>query len=143
MKARDRSSTAVAAFPITETLTDGSSCTPASELFARKRYLSEMGEELLWWMKTIWTEMRSLTYRIRLLHECRKDPRKVSCALFFEKDSTGRVDLSASTVARIEDTLAILSKYLWATHADMILALEGWDLGSGYLRRKSDEMQKS
>ena len=143
MVARGRSSTAVIEFPFTEAVTDGSPRRAVPALFAPMQCQSAIGGEILWWARTVWTEMRSLTHRIRLLHECKKDPLRVSCVLYFERDSTGRVDLSSSTCARIEGTLAILSKYPWASDADMILALEGWDLGCGYLQHIQSEMQKT
>jgi hypothetical protein len=146
MKGRDYPSTAVKNFSSNgETAAEGYTRRAASVLSAPMLYLLDMGGEILWWMKTLWTEMRSLTHRIRILHKSksRKDPRMVSCGLLFDRVSTGHLVLSHSTVARVEDAIAMCSKYPWVSDADMILALDGWDLGSKYVRGISGQKHES
>lgn len=114
-------------------LADRPAWSSAAALLVPRLFLSKMGREILWWVRTVGAELRSLAGRMRALHARRRGPDdSLSCGLLFERESSGRVVLSRSTLARIEGTVALLSKYQWASDADMMLVLEGWDLGSEY-----------
>ena len=144
MKGRDYPSIAVKKSSSNrETAAGGCTRRAASVLRAPMFLLLDMGGEILWWMRTLWAEMRSLIYRIRILHESRKDPRMASCGFLFDRVSAGHLVLSRSTVARVEGKIAICSKYSWASDADMILALNGWGLGSKYVRGTSRQKHES
>ena len=95
MKTQDCSSKTVIIFPIIEeTLTDSFSCRMASVLFGYMSCLSAVTEEILWWMRTLWVEVRSLTYRLRLLHQTKRDLKKVSNVLLFGRDFSKPVELN-------------------------------------------------
>jgi hypothetical protein len=56
----------------------------------------------------------------------------------FEKSPTGETLPCKATIARTQYIEFLLARYPWASGADILLALDGWDKGTEYIRRNAD-----
>ena len=93
----------------------------------------------VWYVRTLLSEVRSLHHRIRVLSQktnCQKFP--VDFGPMFEKDQSGQTVPCKATIARTQYIEFLLARYPWASGADVLLALDGWDKGTQYVLHTSD-----
>jgi hypothetical protein len=105
-------------------------------LIARARSLSSYS---LWYVRTLVSEVRSLPHRIRILSQrTSRQDLPVDLGPLFEKGPSGEIVPCKATIARTQYIEFLLAKFPWASGADVLLALDGWDKGTEYIRRISD-----
>lgn len=104
----------------------GSVAPPKSAALDRVRYFS-------WYARMLLSEIRNAPRRIRIVSERMNHlDSHVELGPVTEVGSHGGFVLSKSTIARMEYITALHARYPWLTDADVLLALDGWDVGSGY-----------
>ena len=105
-------------------------------LIERARFL---GSYSLWYARTLVSEVRSLPHRICILsRKTNHQNHPVDFGPIFEKTPSGEIVPCKATIARTQYIEFLLARYPWATEADVLLALDGWDKGTEYLSRTSD-----
>jgi hypothetical protein len=90
--------------------------------------------DIAWWQQALFLEFRSLAGRIRTLRGRRTGRAATDCGPLYEVAPSGQLRLSLETTARIQGIEALTAKYPWASEADWMLALEGWEMGRGFSR---------
>ena len=84
-----------------------------------------------WYVRTLIFEVRSLPHRIRLLSQKTNEgtlPLDLGAA--FETAPNGETVPCKATLAHTQYIEFLLARYPWASHADVLMALDGWDKGS-------------
>lgn len=76
--------------------------------------------------------------RIRILSEKRLGYAATGCGPLYEEEPSGHLALSRRTISRMNSIEALCAKYPWAREADLMLVLEGWDMGSGFAQYNAD-----
>jgi hypothetical protein len=84
-----------------------------------------------WYGHTLLSEARSFVHRIRMLsrkmnHCC--EP--IDLGPMFEESRTGEIVPCKTTTARMQYIEFLLARFPWASDADILLALDGWDHGT-------------
>ena len=98
-----------------------------------------LGSYSAWYVRTLVSEARNLPHRIRILsRRTNRQNYPVDVGPLFEKDPSGEIVPCKATIARTQYIEFLLARYPWATSADVLLALDGWDKGTEYLNRTSD-----
>lgn len=90
-----------------------------------------LASNTLWYVHTLLLEVRSLPRRIGMLSQRtyrHSDP--IDLGPMFEKTQSGETVPCKATIARTQYVEFLLARYPWATDADILLALDGWDKGT-------------
>ena len=101
------------------------------KLFSKRLGLTD---EIAWWTRTLSREMNSLVGRICVLRERRTGlpPNDLGPLYRVQGSASERLVMSAEPFARNASIQKICSKYRWVSVADVMLVLEGWDMGKEY-----------
>jgi hypothetical protein len=96
--------------------------------------LSSLLKDILWSVRILRGEVRSLVRRIDALRD--KNNRRyfwlahIKLGPLYEEDGpTGHLRLCKETFARNESIERMLAKYPWASGSDVVLFLYGWEMG--------------
>jgi hypothetical protein len=84
-----------------------------------------------WYGRMLVSEVRSFAHRIRMLsrkRNRRSDP--IDLGPMFEESPTGETVPCKATIARTQYVEFLLARFPWASDADILLALDGWDKGT-------------
>lgn len=95
-----------------------------------------LASSMSWYVHTLLSEVRSLPHRIQMLS--RKTNRQsvlIDLGPAFEENPNGEISECKATIARTQYVEFLLSRFPWASDADILLALDGWDRGTEYLLR--------
>lgn len=83
-------------------------------------------------------EVRSFAHRIQILSRKRKSQAPIDLGPMFVESPTGEIVPCKATFARTQYIEFLLARYSWATDADILLALDGWDKGATSIPHSSD-----
>ena len=89
-----------------------------------------------WYVRTLVSEVRSLPHRIRILSQKKNDP--IDLGPMYEELPSGETLPCKATIARTQYVEFLLARYPWASEADILLALDGWDKGTECFLRTRD-----
>lgn len=92
----------------------------------RARSLASYG---VWYVQTFVSEARTLPRRIHLLSQ-KTNP--IDLGPIYEESPSGQLLPCKATIARTQYVEFLLARYPWATDADILLALDGWNKGTEY-----------
>ena len=90
----------------------------------------------VWYVRTLVSEVRSLPHRIRMLSQKKNDP--IDLGPIYEELPSGETLPCKATIARTQYVEFLLARYPWASEADILLALDGWDKGTECFLRTRD-----
>lgn len=91
------------------------------------------------YVRTYVSELRSLPHRIRLLSQKTSAGRlPLDLGPMYEETPNGEFVPCKATHARMQYIEFVLARYPWATAADLLLALDGWDKGTESQSHTSD-----
>jgi len=84
-----------------------------------------------WYGHTLLSEARSFAHRIRTLsRRRRRRPDPIDLGPMFEVTPAGETVPCKATIARTQYIEFLLARFPWASDADILLALDGWDKGT-------------
>jgi hypothetical protein len=84
-----------------------------------------------WYGHTLLSEARSFAHRIRTLSRRRHHrPDPIDLGPMFEQAPDGAIAPCKATIARTQYIEFLLARFPWASDADVLLALDGWDKGT-------------
>jgi hypothetical protein len=83
-----------------------------------------------WYGHTLLSEARSFVHRIRMLRKMNPRSEPVDLGPMFEESPAGEILPCTATIARIQYIESVLARFPWASDADILLALDGWDQGA-------------
>lgn len=87
-----------------------------------------------WYGHTLLSEARSFAHRIRTLSRRRHHrPDPIDLGPMFEEGPNGEIKPCKATIARTQYIEFLLARFPWASDADVLLALDGWDKGTKLL----------
>jgi len=90
-----------------------------------------MAINLSWYARTLVSEVRSLSHRIQILSRKKSlRPAPIDLGPIYEVSPSGETVLCKATIARTQYIEFLLARFPWATDADILLALDGWDKGT-------------
>jgi hypothetical protein len=104
----------------------------------RRRWQFDLKVEFFWWLQTLSQELRSLYGRIGVLRERKTGLHPSDLGTLYRETPSGHLSLSARTAARTASIRNIFAKYRWAGAADVMLVLEGWEMGNRFALCTSD-----
>lgn len=84
-------------------------------------------EDVRWYGRTLVSEVRSFAHRIRILSRRRRHRDPIDLGPMFEESPTGELVPCKATLARTQYIEFLLARFPWASDADVLLALDGWD----------------
>lgn len=84
------------------------------------------------------SEVRSLAHRIQMLSQRRRRRDPIDLGPMYEVDLNGETVPCKATIARTQYIEFLLARYPWASDADILLALDGWDKGTKCIRHTGD-----
>ena len=99
-------------------------------------YVRSLVSGTAWYVRTLGSEIRSLPHRIRMLHRKTNDP--IDLGPLYEESPSGELLPCKATIARTQYVEFLLARYPWASGADILLALDGWDKGTECFLRTRD-----
>jgi len=87
----------------------------------------------VWYVQTLLCEIRNLPRRIHMVSErMNRQDYQLELGPSTEETLSGYLVPCKATIGRMEYITSLLKTYPWLTGADVLLALDGWDVGSGY-----------
>jgi hypothetical protein len=102
-------------------------------VFDRVRFLASC---IAWYAHMLLSESRSLPHRIRMLsRRTYRQNLPLDLGPMFETLPSGETVPCKATIARTQYVEFLLARYPWASGADILLALDGWDKGTESSRR--------
>jgi hypothetical protein len=90
----------------------------------------------VWYVQTLVSEARSLPHRMRMLSHKRNHP--IDLGPIYEEGPDGELLPCKATIARTQYVEFLLARYPWASEADVLLAVDGWDKGTECFLRTRD-----
>jgi hypothetical protein len=99
-------------------------------------YVRSLVSNTAWYVQTLGSEVCSLPHRIRMLRRKTNDP--IDLGPLYEESPSGELLPCKATIARTEYVEFLLARYPWASDADILLALDGWDKGTECFLRTRD-----
>jgi hypothetical protein len=99
-------------------------------------YVRSLASSTAWYARTLGSEVRSFPHRIRMLR--RKTNHPIDLGPLYEESPSGELLPCKATVARTQYVEFLLARYPWASDADILLALDGWDRGTECFLRTRD-----
>ena len=91
-------------------------------------YVRSLASYSLWYVRTFVSEVRSVPHRIRMLPRKTSDP--IDLGPLYEELPSGELLPCKATIARTQYVEFLLARYPWASEADILLALDGWNKGT-------------
>src|SRR6266446_7997393 len=88
------------------------------------------------YVRILVSEVRSFPHRIRMLFQ--KTNRPLDLGPLYEELPSGELVPCKATIARTQYVEFLLARYPWASDADILLALDGWDKGTECFLRSQD-----
>jgi hypothetical protein len=99
-------------------------------------YVRSLASGTAWYARILVSEVRSFPRRIRIVRRRKSDP--IDLGPLYEESPSGELVPCKATIARTQYVEFLLARYPWASDADILLALDGWDKGTELLRRTQD-----
>jgi hypothetical protein len=91
-------------------------------------YVRSLVSGASWYVRTLVSEVRRVPRRIRMLPRRTNDP--LDLGPLYEELPSGELVPCKATIARTQYVEFLLARYPWASDADILLALDGWDKGT-------------
>ena len=88
-------------------------------------YVRSLVSGASWYVRTLVSEVRRVPRRIRMLPRRTNDP--LDLGPLYEELPSGELVPCKATIARTQYVEFLLARYPWASDADILLALDGWD----------------
>jgi hypothetical protein len=99
-------------------------------------YVHSLASYTAWYARTLLSEVRTVPHRIRMLPRKKNDP--IDLGPLYEESPSGELVPCKATIARTQYVEFLLARYPWASDADILLALDGWDKGTELVRHTLD-----
>jgi hypothetical protein len=100
---------------------------------ARLSYIS-------WYVRTLVSETRSLPQRMRILSERTNHlAGHVDLGPLAQETKQGHLVSCTSTISRMQCIESVSAKHPWATDAELLIALDAWEMGSEYTLRNQNQ----
>jgi len=99
-------------------------------------YVRSLASHVAWYVRSLVSEVRSVPHRIHMLPRKKTDP--IDLGPLYEESPSGQLLPCKATIARTQYVEFLLARYPWATGADILLALDGWNKGTECFLRTQD-----
>lgn len=99
-------------------------------------YVHSLASYGAWYVRTFVSEVRNVPHRIRMLPRKTSDP--IDLGPLYEELPSGELLPCKATIARTQYVEFLLARYPWASSADILLALDGWNKGTECFLRTQD-----
>jgi hypothetical protein len=94
---------------------------------------------IAWYVRTLLSETRSLPHRMRVLSErMNHHAYQLELGPLTEEGPLGELRPCKATIGRTQCIESLTAKYPWISFGDVLLALDGWEMGSEYTRHSQD-----
>ena len=97
-----------------------------------------LAEDVWWYGRIFVSEARSFAHRIGMLSRKRRRRDPIDLGPMFVEAPNGEIVPCTATLARTQYIEFLLARYPWASDADILLALDGWDKGTTQTPHSAD-----